>query len=103
MNAHCKIGKVTLKGGCHLVVLPSPYEARRKEMDARISDALSAHGTDLAGFALVVWDETGGSTTASYSGGGIPSILVPDFCRARLLAHRIESWTIETVNKQWGG
>lgn len=56
----------------------------------------------LAGYALVVWQTDGTSTAFLQSDGKIPSILVPDFVRNRLLAMRIEDWTIETINDQRG-
>ena len=55
----------------------------------------------VAGYAFVVWDEEGGSSASAVGTCTIPGILVPDFVRNRLLAYKIEDWTIETVNKSW--
>lgn len=55
-------------------------------------------GRQLAGYAIVMWDEE------MYSSGElrvwnnpIPSMLVPDFVRNWLLARRTEEWTIDTL------
>lgn len=58
---------------------------------------------DIGGFALVIWDPSGSSVACmDVTRSNIPSILVPDFVRNRLLAYRIEGWTMETVDERWG-
>lgn len=52
----------------------------------------------LAGYAFVAWGTDGMSIAHLQSNGQIPSILVPDFVRNRLLAEKIEDWTIDTLN-----
>jgi hypothetical protein len=50
----------------------------------------------LAGYAVMAWDKDGVSTIdAANFGSCIPNILIPDFVRNRLLAHRIEEWVLE--------
>jgi hypothetical protein len=63
---------------------------------------VDAQGEDLAGFALVVWGADLSSTSDCKVGQGstIPSILVADFVRNRLLAQRIEDWTIERLEQK---
>jgi hypothetical protein len=74
----------------------------RANIERRIRDALDAHGPKVCGFALVVWGEDGRSTAdlgthTPESGMVIPEILVPDFVRNRLLACKIEDWTLDSV------
>ena len=56
------------------------------------------YGKNIAGFALVVWGSNATSVAMLESDGRIPSILVPDFVRNRLLARQIERWTIQEIN-----
>lgn len=55
-----------------------------------------------AAMALVVWDADCNSTAKMVVSdmSSIPTILVPDFVRNRLLAERIETWTLETLRDQ---
>lgn len=100
MNARVRIGKVTLKRDGPVVLLRPPKN-NRQAADDRIRKCLDAQGTDIAGFAFVVW----GSDMKSVAelqvwDNPIPSAVVPDFVRNRLLADRIETWTLETLRNQ---
>ncbi len=59
-------------------------------------DGLMSSGTLPVGFAFVIWAEDG--LSAADMGGNdknrIPGILIPDFARNRLLAEKIEEWTM---------
>jgi hypothetical protein len=84
-----------------LLNFPAPNENRRL-IEKRIRAVLDAHGSDFTGFALVVWGPTGRSTAdlgvdSASSKTIIPEILVPDFVRNRLLAVKIEDWTVDTI------
>ena len=85
-----------------LLKLPAPDE-NRQAIEQAVRAVLDAHGFDLAGFAIVVWGEQGTSTadmrtrSPEKTGVVIPSILVPDFVRNRLLGMKIEQWAVETV------
>lgn len=82
-------------------------KARRKAIETSIKrqiDNQTADGSMIAGYALVVWGYDGKSTAKSFTDGGVsPSMLVPDFVKNRLLADKIEDWTIETVNESLAG
>ena len=67
----------------------------RRRMN-RVMDALDG---PVAGMAVVVWGPDGASTAGMTIGRAsrIPQILAPDFVRNRLLAERIESWTLDSV------
>jgi hypothetical protein len=55
--------------------------------------------SNIAGFAFMVWATDGSSVCEAQNNSGlIPTIMIPDFVRNRLLAKRIEEWTIETLN-----
>lgn len=62
------------------------------------AECVSDFGPNLSGISLVTWGKDGSSTCMLLSDGQIPGILVPDFVRNRLLAKKIEDWTIDTVN-----
>lgn len=53
---------------------------------------------EFSGYAIVTWHKDGTSVCELGSDGRIPSVLVPDFVRNRLLAQKIEEWTIDTIN-----
>ena len=48
----------------------------------------------------MVWASDGTSTSKCLSrvNSPIPSILIPDFVRNKLLAEKIEAWTIDSLN-----
>lgn len=56
---------------------------------------------NVAGFALVAWGPDGSSVAEMQvsKASNIPSMLVPDFVRNRLLAQKIEDWTLDEVEK----
>ena len=62
-------------------------------------------GQEVAGCTFMVWNVDGSSTcqTDIKDGSRIPSILVPDFVRNRLLAERIERWAVDAVNANSSG
>ncbi len=65
----------------------------------RVDRVMAALDGRVAGMAIVVWGPDGasvaGMTVTPIS--KIPSILVPDFVRNRLLAECIESWTLDSI------
>jgi hypothetical protein len=100
-----RIGKITLKRGGSVELLRVPVSLDRKRVEMQFRILLNNHGEDIAGFAIVVWGSDLGSTAVSLLTpvNTIPSMLVPDFVRNRLLAQKIEEWTLDSVNEQWGG
>lgn len=86
---------------------PAKQKADRVKLEKRIRAVIDAHcdaGMDLGGFAMVVWNRDGASTCDMASDGGVsPPIMIPDFVRNRLLAQKIEHWTIDTINESAGG
>ena len=47
----------------------------------------------------MAWGSDGGSSCKTFvkDGSIIPTALIPDFVRNRLLAERIEQWTLESL------
>lgn len=103
-TARVRIGRVTLKRGGRIELLREPANADRGAIEAHLRETIDAHGQDFAGYAVVFWSSDGGSTADLRLGSNskIPSILVPDFVRNRLLALQVERWTIDSVNNAWG-
>jgi hypothetical protein len=107
--ARTRCGKVTLKRGGSLQLLRKPVSPERGCVEAELRRVLDNHTNaagdrNVAGFAFVVWDGEGGSTAGmelyTVEGGKtIPGVLVPDFVRNRLLAGKIEQWTLNTINE----
>lgn len=98
-----RLHSVKLKaGGARLHVLKGGGYDLRDEYAAVTREVAKSHDGRIAGFAVVVWGPDNASTCACRVGNAstIPSILAPDFVRNRLLADRIESWTIETINQK---
>lgn len=77
------------------------FNENRAAIEKRIRAVLDAQGDDICGFALVVWASDTRSTAdlgaKVHDGSVIPEILIPDFVRNRLLAVKIEEWTVDTV------
>lgn len=90
-------------GRAPLRILRDPRAEARRSFIASANDAFCTHPDDCAGFALVIWGADGTSTAACQiaRSNSIPSILVPDFVRNRLLAQRIESWTLDSVREDF--
>lgn len=83
-----------------VVCVPNQEDAKREFVERCVDDVIARHNTDgrLGGFAFMVWDTDGASTVdAANMDGYIPTILIPDFVRNRLLAYRIETWTLDTI------
>lgn len=95
-----RLRRIRYKDGRTLEVLrPKPSDDQKLREGVRNIGKWSADDPlPLAGYAVVVWRADGGSTAYLQSNGQIPSILVPDFVRNRLLAQKIEDWTVDTLN-----
>lgn len=98
-----RLGSIRLKaGGAEVRIMPGRQHADAAYASDIARRVIAAHvdgGSDIAGFAFVVWGHEGASTCKMHveDGKPFPSILAPDFVRNRLLAERIETWTIETL------
>lgn len=84
-------------------LLPFPQASEnRRDIERRLRAVLDAQGDDICGFAIVVWGSDTRSTAdlgaKLQAGSVIPEILIPDFVRNRLLAVKIEQWTVDAVN-----
>lgn len=100
-TARVRIGKVTHKGS-NLAVLRNAKSEDHGVIIHHVSQAIDAmKNCDVAGMAFILWDIEGTSVVKQLvkDGSRIPCILVPDFVRNRLLADRIEEWTIEIINQ----
>lgn len=95
----CRIGAVTHKAsGLRVVRLrDGPERTRHAILDEtrQMIDGMTMDGRPVVGFALVMWDSSGGSDAAcrAYPGSNIPSIAIPDFARNRLPARKIGEWS----------
>lgn len=99
LHPGCRIGAVTHKAsGFRVVRLSDGPERTRRAIMAEtrdMIDGMTAEGKPVVGFAMVMWDATGGSDAVcrAYPGSNIPSIAIPDFARNRLLARKIYEWS----------
>lgn len=75
----------------------SDSDILREKWAADVPQMMRESKGRVEGFAVMIWGSDG-STVYAHTDGSIPSILVPDFVRNRLLASRIEAWTIDTIN-----
>lgn len=74
----------------------------RKLIESRIKAVLDAQGEPIVGMAFVVWGPDGASTAdvvASLPGNSIPSCLVPEFVKLRLLGEVVEGWAIKALEQ----
>ena len=101
-TARTRIGKITLKAGGSLALLRQPRDLDREVIERKVREVLDAHHNDFDGFAFVVWGRDNQSTCFSVGSTKIPSIMVPDFVRTRLLADRIENWAVDTTLDRLG-
>ncbi len=99
-TAAVRIGRVTLKGGADLRILRGGGDPQRARIDEHVRLALDGMGAGIVGFAFVVWGDDNGSVAVAenFEGSRIPSILVPEFVRNRLLARQIEIWTLDDID-----
>lgn len=104
VEAHCRIGKITFKNGTRLTVIDTKKEDRdiAFHVPKRLAEMCQQHldaGSNIAGYALVIWGSDS-STTAdmqTLKGNSIPLILAPDLVRNRLLALKIEEWSVNQM------
>ena len=96
--------RVRLKGGAYLHVLPLVMDPNTAQVLADVRATLNNHGTPVAGFAFVVWDNEGGSTSAwsRFARCPIPTPLIPEFLRTRMVLAIAGRWAAEDVNASWG-
>ncbi len=94
MSAHCRTRSATLKAsGVKVHFLLQAKERDRRDLMAAMREALDMHDDDVVGYAIVLWNWENASTAlCRVRAGGIPTVLVPDFVRNRLLAERILIW-----------
>lgn len=74
----------------------------RALIEKLVRNVFDSHRGGFAGFALVVWAPDGASTAdmgmkSIDQGAQIPSMLIPDFVRNRLLGMKIEEWAVDTI------
>ncbi len=97
-HAGCRIGRVRPKDkSAELVILPAFDDRNRAEILRRVRIVLDCQTSGYAGFAFVVWGPDNGSTCDAMGSEMMPSILLPDFVRSRLLAARFLQWAHEDM------
>jgi hypothetical protein len=102
VTAHCRIGRVRLKSGADLRVLRTMASDHHVGFKRRACQVLDYAGSACVGYAVVAWARDGKSwcDIQAADGSRIPCALVPDFVRNRLLAEKIEEWTLETLGSR---
>lgn len=97
-----RLRSVKFKDGRKIEVLRRDSRHFRADFLAFCRNTVDLQGDDFVGFALVVWGSDQSSTAECMvsQGSCIPTILVPDFVKNRLLAERIERWTREGLKEQ---
>ena len=103
MNPHCRIRLVRMKNGSGEIRILTPFLAKDERFaKQRIKGVLDAHGSDIAGLAVMVWGADLRSTCYLGSGprSAIPGALIPDFVRNRLLLERAVDWTLEVLKSR---
>jgi hypothetical protein len=99
--ARLRVRSVRMKnGGASIRLLRADNRDYHANIRKRVDLCLQNYNEDIGGFAFVVWDTKNDSCAdgANYR-STIPTILIPDFVRNRLLAERIVDWAIEEVEK----
>jgi len=100
----CRIARWRPKASplTEIVLLPPPADKRRAEILGRVRSRLEGV-RDFAGFAFVVWERDGASSTAQHVwSGAVTRMAVPDFVRERLAAETILQWAAEDVREMLG-
>lgn len=92
-----RLRSVKFKSGGEVRLLNTNIDERRKEIERHCREVIDIQ-EKIEGFAIVAWDKDGKSTcyAANYE-SPIPHILIPEFVKSRLLAHRIELWVMEDI------
>lgn len=100
--ARMRVRAVRFKNGGEVRLLRFPTaEDDRRFVEAQIKRALDSHPDRVAGFAFVVWGPDNGSvaTQSANDLSRIPSIMIGEFVKNRLLASTIERWTMENFEE----
>lgn len=88
--ARVRIGRIRLKSGGEVRLLPREADDRCGEVREIVADALGKFHRSLGGFAFVTWDAAGYTMAkaGTWPESRVPAILVPDYVR-ELVAERI--------------
>ena len=107
-SARVTIRTVRFKSGGEVRLLRQPVvDAVRATAERSLRTMMDAdRDTQPAGYAMVVWDTDGGSQAAFWSGPGptwpVPTALIPDFAKARLLLGIASQWANEDIKEALG-
>lgn len=75
--------------------MESDTPRKRAATLSKVREVLETQG-NVSGYAFVAWGGDGMSTAYMFCGpGSFPSIYAPDFVRNRLLALKVEEWTMD--------
>lgn len=91
-----RLRRIRFKDGRTIEMLRLPENPGSDGMWADIRAKMESHGSEVEGYAFVVW---GGdySTVALATGPSLPLAYLPDYVRNRLLLQIFERWTIDTL------
>lgn len=92
-----RLRSVRFKDGRTFTVLRPEQNYDRRIVESGVREVLDQHSVDFAGYAFMVWGMDGSSTCDLQTKSNIPSILVPDFVRNRLLGMKIEEWILKDL------
>lgn len=95
-----RLRRIRYKDGRVLEVF-RPAASDPAYLSQKISETVAMHlatATGPSGVAVVLWDSAGYTSGRVLNGTSLPGILIPDLVRNTLLGHKIEDWTIDTIN-----
>lgn len=74
----------------------------RADVEYFVRRVLDVHAQRIAGYAIVVWapDQSSTADLGGLPGNTVPTIMIPDFVRNRLLAEKIEMWTVKGLEER---
>lgn len=102
--ARTAIRAVRFKRGGEVRVLRPHVDKDHGASLKAIRAVIDQQGTDFAGYGFVAWGADGGSSCTWWQRNGypIPTPLIPEFVKTRLVLGIGVRWTLEDVNEALG-
>lgn len=108
MDPHCRIGRVKLRGGADLHIIPNANAERHAETMKALAETINhvayENGEQVAGFALVMWCADGTVSSRSWIAANSPvlSTMVPHMAAEALRRHQVREISHSTVQAFFG-